>query len=121
MNRRGFLLGCIAACTAPAIVRAESLMRIAPLGSDTLSLARLEALGRAMELAYQGELCVSVWGAAPAPEGFVIEATRLQDDGKLVTERYEAPIGQKVVVPAGRRIIRVIHSAAHANLSARLG
>ena len=30
MNRRGFLLGCLAAAAAPAIVRADSLMRIVP-------------------------------------------------------------------------------------------
>ena len=31
MNRRGFLGAMLAACAAPAIVRAESLMRIAPV------------------------------------------------------------------------------------------
>lgn len=30
MNRRGFLTACIATCTAPAIVRASSLMQISP-------------------------------------------------------------------------------------------
>lgn len=30
MNRRGFLGACLAACAAPAIVRADSLMRIIP-------------------------------------------------------------------------------------------
>ena len=30
MNRRGFLSGIIAACAAPAIVRADSLMRVVP-------------------------------------------------------------------------------------------
>lgn len=30
MNRRGFLTGILAAATAPAIVRADSLMRIVP-------------------------------------------------------------------------------------------
>lgn len=30
MNRRNFLAGMLAACAAPAIVRADSLMRIVP-------------------------------------------------------------------------------------------
>lgn len=30
MNRRGFLQSCLIACAAPAIVRADSLMRILP-------------------------------------------------------------------------------------------
>ena len=30
MNRRGFLTSCLALCAAPAIVRADSLMRIVP-------------------------------------------------------------------------------------------
>lgn len=30
MDRRGFLAGMLAACAAPAIVRADSLMRIVP-------------------------------------------------------------------------------------------
>lgn len=36
MNRRGFLGSILAACAAPAIVRADSLMRIVPL--DTVIL-----------------------------------------------------------------------------------
>lgn len=38
MNRRGFLGAMLAACAAPAIVRAESIMRIAPalIVPDTL-------------------------------------------------------------------------------------
>jgi hypothetical protein len=31
MNRRGFLSAMLTACAAPAIVRADSLMRIVPL------------------------------------------------------------------------------------------
>lgn len=37
MNRRGFLGSILAACAAPAIVRADSLMRIVPM-DDTLVL-----------------------------------------------------------------------------------
>jgi len=40
MNRRGFLGAIIAACAAPAIVRADSLMRIVP--RDTTLLLPLE-------------------------------------------------------------------------------
>ena len=31
MNRRGFLQSCLIACAAPAIVRADSLMKIIPI------------------------------------------------------------------------------------------
>lgn len=50
MNRRGFLTGILAACAAPAIVRADSLMRIVPLDTTIVlpsaaqtMLAELEA------------------------------------------------------------------------------
>lgn len=36
MNRRGFLAGILAACAAPAIVRADSLMRIVPMDAPIL-------------------------------------------------------------------------------------
>lgn len=37
MNRRGFLSGILAAAIAPAIVRADSLMRIVPLDTTILT------------------------------------------------------------------------------------
>lgn len=36
MNRRSFLSGILAACAAPAIVRADSLMRIVPRDTSIL-------------------------------------------------------------------------------------
>lgn len=38
MNRRGFLGAILAGCAAPAIVRADALMRVVPLGTDVLTL-----------------------------------------------------------------------------------
>lgn len=42
MNRRGFLASCLALAAAPAIVRADSLMRIVP--RETLILPSVDAL-----------------------------------------------------------------------------
>ena len=39
MNRRGFLGSILAACAAPAIVRADSLMRIVPRETEVITLA----------------------------------------------------------------------------------
>lgn len=36
MNRRGFLLGILAAAVAPAIVRADALMRVVPRETSVL-------------------------------------------------------------------------------------
>lgn len=38
MKRRGFLGAILAGCAAPAIVRADALMRVVPLGTDVLTL-----------------------------------------------------------------------------------
>ena len=38
MNRRGFLSTCIAVCVAPAIVRADSLMKVIPRATEILSV-----------------------------------------------------------------------------------
>ena len=38
MNRRGFLGAMLAACAAPAIVRADSLMRIIPMDAPVVGL-----------------------------------------------------------------------------------
>lgn len=37
MNRRGFLASCLALCAAPAIVRADSLMRVIPRETGVIS------------------------------------------------------------------------------------
>lgn len=49
MNRRGFLGSILVACAAPAIVRADSLMRIVPL--DTTIITASEMIRR-QELTY---------------------------------------------------------------------
>lgn len=41
MNRRGFLAGILAAAAAPAIVRADALMKIVPRQSDYLYMPNL--------------------------------------------------------------------------------
>lgn len=51
MNRRGFLASMFAACAAPAIVRADSLMRVVPLQTGTVSI-----FGRQVPLQYAPEI-----------------------------------------------------------------
>lgn len=49
MKRRALLVGIAAALAAPAVVRAESLMKIAALRSDVASLNEATLLLEAME------------------------------------------------------------------------
>lgn len=48
MNRRGFLGSILVACAAPAIVRADSLMRIVPIDTDVM-------LGRVHGMRWHGD------------------------------------------------------------------
>ena len=64
MNRRGFLGSILAAAAAPAIVRADSLMRIVPVDTIALEtgelwvtdLIRYDGLDLAAKLRLQGQL-----------------------------------------------------------------
>lgn len=72
VNRRGFLGSILAACVAPAIVRADSLMRIVPIG---LSLLIPEQYGDYMS--YGGD---EAWmDAATIPEPARRDADRMLD------------------------------------------
>lgn len=52
MNRRGFLTACIATLTAPAIVRADSLMRVRARVDDFLDLDLSDASLKAIKQHY---------------------------------------------------------------------
>ncbi len=54
VSRRGFLGAMLVACAAPVIVRAESLMRIKPVVSDSQRLLTFDEITReAMKLLHQ--------------------------------------------------------------------
>lgn len=80
MNRRGFLGSILALGAAPAIVRADSLMRIVPLETGVLPMPSLRAVGDA-ELArpclnvnevaaYVREIQATLIGLGIWPEGY---------------------------------------------------
>lgn len=74
MNRRGFLGAMLAACAAPAIVRADSLMRIVP--RDTLiaefdfSLLTPQIITREALRILQNQLSFAVDTSILAPDVF---------------------------------------------------
>ena len=81
MNRRGFLGAMFAACAAPAIVRAESIMRIAPalIVPDTL-------LGTPMIFRqYPNNLFLD-----PLGERF----SRLEEQLEIITGMWATPVGE---------------------------
>lgn len=49
MNRRGFLASILAGCTAPAIVRADVLMRVVPMQTTVLRTGILPANPQVVE------------------------------------------------------------------------
>lgn len=87
MNRRGFLGSILAACAAPAIVRADSLMRIVPLdttvwtvtakGRDSVVLPSSPQLGDRIIARYYLPFDVSpsplIEGVAPFSRGLQYE------------------------------------------------
>lgn len=62
MNRRGFLQTCLAFAAAPAIVRADSLMRIVPLETNVLTSVSVTSAGSA----YLSQAIVNFAAALPA-------------------------------------------------------
>src|SRR5690349_5897100 len=88
MNRRGFLGTILAACAAPAIVRADSLMRIIPV--ETKVLAPVFATGSAA-ITGGTVLLDAVWSVS--------------SDGQYWEEALISAEGC-VIVPAGYKHIR---------------
>lgn len=80
MNRRGFLGSILAACAAPAIVRADSLMRIVPRDLTVAGLPYAELYQRTFdELA---ELAEGTW--TPTIEGWDSQGKQIAMPGTWV-------------------------------------
>lgn len=74
MNRRGFLQSCIALAAAPAIVRADSLMRIVPRDTTILTPAMYDMSGNGNHL---------YWSADGKHIGQIIVFDRAHDEATM--------------------------------------
>jgi hypothetical protein len=96
MNRRGFLGSILALAAAPAIVRADSLMRIVPVetGALTFGISGIEVPRGLWTVLWQGQ--EAGWVAERSAYG---KWTRDADGAFVPVD--SAPRGKKLCVPVG--------------------
>lgn len=114
MNRRGFLRAILAGCAAPAIVRADALMRVVPVdldivpvpfNGDVFTLEHLKAAARQldenMRLACNPPLIKGEWGVI---ERFTVISTPLLEDynrlGRMQRQLRDHYRGRFTTIPA---------------------
>lgn len=118
MNRRGFLQACLAACVAPAIVRADALMRVIPndeliftatsidwtisLEPDLRVAPEFDSLGE--ELAYitrrsfVPELVAQIYNTSPLLAALITEADRREERAPLEILTHESCPDHRVYI-----------------------
>ena len=108
MNRRGFLKGILAAAMAPAIVKAENLMKIAPLRGFTGVGEILIPDQSLFNMDLSGDFTVESW-IKPTGEWMHFAMTKSCNSlGEFVTKEYingnEVPIGSHIKACGGLQI-----------------
>lgn len=107
MNRRGFLGSILAACAAPAIVRADSLMRIVPTDTFVLGIGAYDvtveagpsysaSAREALEIAHDhARLITATISGVYAPDGklarFTLDRIPLVRGGQTIKLRIPNP------------------------------
>lgn len=109
MNRRGFLKACLAACAAPAIVRADSLMRVVP--NDTLIITN-------EGMAYASDPVVTLIDS----DLIALIEKRIADAGALLVANFSAELYDPLFFKPGRNEIESVlnHSAPSEVIDRRL-
>lgn len=113
MNRRGFLQSCLIACAAPAIVRADSLMRILPSSTSIyvpnagISLLVPKSVRASISIPRTGFLELQLVSAAG-----LRDALRYYEiDGPIVIhhDRYTDPVTGFPIMTSTARFNEVVH------------